>query len=107
MIDRLPNLAQQLAKAASTGSPSSPATGAAGPSEGASSFADVLKKQIGEVTQMQQDASQAVQDLTLGKTDDVTGVFVAMEKSETAFKTLLAIRSKLMDAYDEIKNMPI
>jgi len=30
-----------------------------------------------------------------------------MEKSETAFKTLLAIRSKLLDAYDEIKNMPI
>jgi flagellar hook-basal body complex protein FliE len=30
-----------------------------------------------------------------------------MEKSETAFKTLVAIRSKLMEAYDEIKNMPI
>ncbi|MGN6727485.1 MAG: flagellar hook-basal body complex protein FliE, partial [Tepidisphaeraceae bacterium] len=34
-------------------------------------------------------------------------VFVAVEKSETAFKTLLAIRSKLLDAYDEIQNMPI
>ncbi|MGN6506002.1 MAG: flagellar hook-basal body complex protein FliE, partial [Tepidisphaeraceae bacterium] len=42
-----------------------------------------------------------------GKNKDVTGVFVAVEKSETAVKTLLANRSKLLDAYDEIKNMPI
>lgn len=74
---------------------------------GSGGFAEMLKKQIGEVSDMQQDASKAVQDLTTGKTDDVTGVFVAMEKSETAFKTLLAIRSKLLDAYEEIKNMPI
>ena len=71
------------------------------------SFADVLKQQIGEVSQLQQDASKAVEDLATGKSDDVTGVFVAMEKSETAFKTLLSIRSKLLEAYDEIKNMPI
>jgi flagellar hook-basal body complex protein FliE len=30
-----------------------------------------------------------------------------MEKSDLAFQTLLSIRTKLMDAYDEIKNMPI
>lgn len=71
------------------------------------SFADVLKKQIGEVAQLQQDASSAVQSLSTGKTSDVDGVMVAMEKSDVAFKTLLAIRSKLMDAYDEIKNIPI
>ena len=29
----------------------------------------------------------------------------AVEKSDLAFKTLLAIRSKLIDAYDEIKGM--
>ena len=100
MIERITNLAaaQPLAK---TAGPIAPAevTG--------QSFADTLKNQIGEVAQLQQDASQAVQNLTTGKTDDVTGVFVAMEKSDTAFKTLLAIRSKLLDAYDEIKNMPI
>ncbi|MGN6507201.1 MAG: flagellar hook-basal body complex protein FliE [Tepidisphaeraceae bacterium] len=100
MIDRITNLAgSQLTKSA---------TGAASTGEtGGANFADMLKKQIGEVSQMQQDASQAVQDLATGKNKDVTGVFVAVEKSETAFKTLLAIRSKLLDAYDEIKNMPI
>lgn len=74
---------------------------------GATSFSDALKNSINEVSKMQQDASQAVQDLATGKTEDVTGVMTAMEKSDMAFKTLLAIRSKLMDAYEEIKNMPI
>jgi flagellar hook-basal body complex protein FliE len=78
------------------------ATGAGG-----ASFADTLKNSINEVSKLQQDASQAVQDLATGKTDDVTGVMTAMEKSDLAFKTLLAIRAKLMDAYEEIKGISV
>lgn len=78
--------------------------GAAGSSGGAS-FADSLKNSINEVSQMQQDASKAVEDLATGKTDNVSGVMSAMEKSDLAFQTLLAIRAKLMDAYNEIKGI--
>ncbi len=74
---------------------------------GGASFADTLKNSIDEVSRLQQDASKAVEDLTTGKTEDVAGVMTAMEKSDLAFKTLLAIRSKLMDAYEEIKNVSI
>jgi flagellar hook-basal body complex protein FliE len=74
---------------------------------GASSFADVLKSSIDEVSRLQQDASQAVQDLATGRTEDVTGVMTAVEKSDIAFKMLLAIRGKLMDAYEEIKNIQV
>jgi flagellar hook-basal body complex protein FliE len=86
-----------------------PGGGGAGASTGTggASFADTLKKSIDEVSKMQQDASSAVDDLVAGKTQNVTGVMTAVEKSDLAFKTLLAIRSKLMDAYDEIKNMQI
>jgi len=95
-----PNIA-----AAKLGSVASPAKAAA-PVTG-SSFADVLKGQIDEVAKLQQDASRAVEDLTTGRTEDVAGVMTAMEKSDVAFKTLLAIRAKLMDAYEEIKNIPV
>lgn len=71
------------------------------------SFADTLKASINEVSKLQQDASKAVEDLATGKTEDVTGVMTAMEKSDLAFKTLLAIRAKLMDAYEEIKNISV
>ncbi len=74
---------------------------------GGTSFADMLKDSINEVARLQQDASQAVEDLVTGKTEDVTGVMTAMEKSDIAFKTLLAIRAKLMDAYEEIKQISV
>lgn len=76
-------------------------------SAGGTSFADTLKQSIDEVARLQQDASRAVEDLATGKTEDVTGVMTAMEKSDLAFKTLLAIRAKLIEAYEEVKNIPI
>jgi flagellar hook-basal body complex protein FliE len=94
-----------LAKIATQG-PRSVGAPPASTSNGAS-FSDVLKNSIDEVTRLQQDASKAVQDLATGKTEDVTGVMTAMEKSEMAFKTLLAIRAKLMDAYEEVKNISV
>ena len=81
------------------------AAGAGG--AGGASFADVLKDSINEVSKLQQDASQAVEDLATGRTENVTGVMTAMEKADLAFKTLLAIRGKLMDAYEEIKNISV
>ncbi len=80
---------------------------AGGGGAGGASFADTLKNSINEVSRLQQDASQAVQDLATGKTEDVAGVMTAMEKSDLAFKTLLAIRAKLMDAYEEIKQISV
>jgi len=79
---------------------------AAGASTGAS-FTDALKSSIDEVSKLQQDASKAVENLASGRTEDVAGVMTAMEKSDVAFKTLLAIRGKLMDAYEEIKGISI
>lgn len=87
-----------------------PTTGASRPASGdapSSSFSDVLKKSIDEVSRMQQDASKAVEDLATGRTDNVSGVMTAMEKADLAFKTLLAIRAKLMDAYEEIKSIQV
>lgn len=81
--------------------------GLGAPTEGGKSFSEFLKGSIDEVTRLQQDASKAVQDLATGKTENVTGVMTAMEKSDVAFKTLLAIRSKLMEAYEEIKGISV
>src|SRR5438874_4078833 len=104
MIDRADNLGLNRLSGTTLNPSSRAAAGAGG---GTTGFADVLKKSIEEVSKLQQDASRAVEDLAAGKTENVTGVMTAMEKSDLAFKTLLAIRAKLMDAYEEIKNMPI
>jgi flagellar hook-basal body complex protein FliE len=77
------------------------------PATGGTSFADTLKKSIDEVSRLQQDASKAVDDVATGQSGNVTGVMTAVEKSDLAFKTLLAIRAKLMDAYEEIKQIAV
>lgn len=96
-----------LGKVAAGGGVGGGTAASGGAPAGGASFSDVLKDSIDEVARLQQEASQATQSLLTGQTEDITGVFTAMEKSDIAFKTLLAIRGKLMDAYDEIKNMPI
>ena len=103
MIDGVQNNLSRIGGADSLGSPSSSPSDAP---QGAS-FADVLKKSIGEVSQLQQDATNAVNDVATGKSDNVTGVMTAVEKADLAFKTLLTIRAKLMDAYDEIKGISV
>jgi flagellar hook-basal body complex protein FliE len=108
MINGVDNNPLAKLTGAGAASPAAAVGGAGGAgTTGATSFADVLKNSIQEVSKLQQDASQAVEDLAAGKTENVTGVMTAMEKSDLAFQTLLAIRSKLMDAYDEIKGISV
>ena len=45
--------------------------------------------------------------MATGQTQNVTGVMTAVEKADLAFKTLLTIRAKLMDAYEEIKGISV
>ena len=81
-------------------------TASPGEASGAN-FSDALRKSIDEVAKLQEDATRAVEDAMTGKTDNVSGVMTAVEKSDLAFKTLLAIRAKLMEAYEEIKAFQI
>src|SRR4051812_1124226 len=101
MINGVDNL--KIGQAAGAGGVA-PARAAGG---GGASFADALKNSIDEVSRLQQDASKAVEDLATGKSENVTGVMTAIEKSDLAFKTLLAIRAKLMEAYEEIKGISV
>jgi len=66
-----------------------------------------MKQYMDEVNKLQRDASGQVEKLVTGQTDDLVGVMTAMEKSDLAFRTLLTIRTKLMDAYNELRNMQI
>ncbi|MCY2955396.1 MAG: flagellar hook-basal body complex protein FliE [Planctomycetota bacterium] len=106
MINTTNNLTS-LGKVGGGGVSGSVGGGAEVGSSGGSSFSDVLKKSIDEVSRLQQDASKAVEDLATGRTDNVSAVMTAMEKSDLAFKMLLAIRAKLMDAYEEIKSIQV
>ena len=82
-----------------------PPQGPGGASE--TGFKDILMKNIEQVNQLQQDAEQAIEDLYSGRRDDVDGVLIAKQKADMAFQMLLQVRNKLVDAYDEIRQMRV
>ena len=70
-------------------------------------FASMVKDQLRKVSDMQSEADQNVQKLLSGETESITEVFTAARKAEVAFSLLMELRNKLVDAYDEIKNMRV
>lgn len=83
--------------------------GGAGPAKdsGAPNFRDVLLENLEQVNSAQQDADRAVEDLMSGRRTDVEGVILATEKADNAFKMLQAMRGKVLQAYDEIKQVRV
>lgn len=79
--------------------------GAAAPTDGPN-FKDVLLDNLNEANRAQQDATRAVEDLVEGK-GDVENVVLAAKKAETAFQMLQALRNRVVEAYDEIKQMRV
>jgi len=72
-----------------------------------SDFKSLLMESIQEVNQLQSQADEARINLATGKTENVAEVFTAVKKAELAFQTLMQIRNKLMDAYEEIRQMRV
>ena len=70
-------------------------------------FREVFMDTLREADRLQQDATQAVEDLQTGRRDDLEGVILATQKAETAFNMIQALRNKVMQAYDEIKQMRV
>lgn len=88
-----------------TGSPvqrASPANAGAG-----ENFADVLRQSVNDVNKAQQEATRAVEDLQTGDRADLEGVILAANKADNAFRMLQALRNRVVEAYDEIKQMRV
>lgn len=71
------------------------------------SFGELLKQQLNQVNELQQDAKEAVEDLAAGRRDDLESVIMATEKADVAFRMLLQVRNKVMDAYEEVKQIRV
>lgn len=67
-------------------------------------FGDRLKQAISEVNELQQDADQAMEDVTLGKIGIHEGM-LAISEADLSLRLMVQIRTKIMDAYKEISRM--
>ena len=91
---------------AGTVPPATDATRAPGVGDG-TDFATQLRQQLEQVSQMQGEADQAVQNLVTGRSDSVTEVLTTARKAEVAFSLLMEIRNKLVDAYIELRQIRV
>lgn len=75
--------------------------------EAGPSFADTLTEAVNNVNQLHLDSDRKAQELATGKTDDIAGVMIAMEKSDVALRAMVQVRNKIIDAYQEIMKMQV
>jgi len=69
------------------------------------SFKDTLNSLISDVNTQMVAADKLTNDFALGKADSLHEVMIATEKSSVSLTFLLQIRTKLLDAYQEIMRM--
>lgn len=91
---RTPNALPEPAKSAAT-------------SGDTATFKDFLIKSMQDVNSAQQDANQAVETLMTGGDVDPASVLSAVEKADLAFRMMLQMRNKVMQVYQEVKDIRI
>ncbi|NLG63772.1 MAG: flagellar hook-basal body complex protein FliE [Candidatus Cloacimonetes bacterium] len=69
------------------------------------SFADTLKQALGEVTQAQDRATNAIDAFVRGEAIELHEVMAAAEEAGIALDLLVEIRNKLTEAYRSVINM--
>jgi flagellar hook-basal body complex protein FliE len=79
-----------------------------GPGSGSGvDFGAVLKAEMSKVNELQASAQVAAEDFAAGRRDDLESVLFATRKADIAFKMLLQIRNKVLEAYEEVKQLRI
>lgn len=84
--------------------------GVAGGSEAAgtgTSFGDYLARLANDANQAQLVADKRTEEVAVGKTKDLHGALLAVEKADVQFRLLTQVRNKVIEAYREIMRMQV
>ena len=77
------------------------------PETAGSSFADTLKESIDKVSQLEKEANQQTETLVKGQGQDIHNTMIAIEKADLSFQLMMQIRTKIINAYEEIMRMQV
>ena len=72
---------------------------------GAATFKDTLKEMLGHVNDQMVTAEQKSTDMALGKSNDLEGTVKSLEEASLSMQMTMAVRNKLLDAYQEVDRM--
>jgi flagellar hook-basal body complex protein FliE len=71
------------------------------------SFSDTLMSYLGEVNDKMTTSDKNVRDLASGKENDPQKVVQSVEEANLAFQFTMAMRSKLLTAYQDVSRMQV
>ncbi len=74
---------------------------------GSQSFADTLNNALESVNESQMQADDKLAELAAGKTPDLHGTMIALQEADITLRTMVSVRDKAVDAYQQIMNMQI
>ena len=72
---------------------------------GGAGFVDALRQQVEQVDQMQKTADVSINDLASGRRKTLHETMIAVEQADISFRMLMAVRSKIVNAYQEVMRM--
>ena len=78
-----------------------------GHSSGIDDFANLLSNQVRNVNSMQIDANDMVHSMLTGGDVNEAEALTAVQKADLAFRMLLQVRNKLIEAYREVQQIQI
>jgi flagellar hook-basal body complex protein FliE len=86
---------------------SSPAALLGKPEAAGGSFADILEATVGRVQEAGRKSDALAMRAAGGNPTDLVEVVTAVAESEAALESLVAVRDRVVAAYEEIMRMPI
>jgi len=69
------------------------------------SFGDLLQQALKEVNDTQDASAQEARNLMSGNATDMHTAILAVQKADVSFQMMMAVRSKLVDAYRAVMQM--
>ena len=70
-------------------------------------FVSILRGQMDELVNLQDNAAQMQQALAAGQIDDLSQVVLAVQKADLALNFALQLRNKVVEAYQEVTRMQV
>ena len=70
-------------------------------------FSSAMKKAVGEVNSLQNQADKMALNLASGDIEDVHKAMIAMNKAKLALDFTIQVRNKVIEAYQEIMRMQV
>ncbi|MDY0206754.1 MAG: flagellar hook-basal body complex protein FliE [Pseudomonas sp.] len=85
-----------------------PAAVTEAPAVGGPNFAEMLGQAVGKVNETQQASNQLANAFEIGQSGvDLTDVMIASQKASVSFQAMTQVRNKLVQAYQDIMQMPV